>query len=253
MDQNHEVSQFFNNPDFLRQTMKMIRIPTTIQEITRNHDKTLINLKSLPSGYNVRQRIYRDFQEPMLNMAHDQFGDNPLITNSNSSSTANTSQYKMASIHGFIKYTFVLLNCVLIVFASITVAAGLLLYFDRFYGYSLIEIPYLSHLWSPADLLVSPSMLIIIGTCCFFFGSVGLYSGLADSKIGFGIYSVPLLFLAIIHICVGLALYGFPKQNPDVIKESLNKTFLKGVEDNSSPEFHLINDIQSCFQCCGAT
>ncbi|KAI0982675.1 hypothetical protein GJ496_008240 [Pomphorhynchus laevis] len=70
MEQNHEVSQFFNNPDFMRQTMEMIRNPTAIQEIMRNSDRVLINLESLPIGYNVRQRISRDFQEPMLNVAH---------------------------------------------------------------------------------------------------------------------------------------------------------------------------------------
>ncbi|KAI0981355.1 hypothetical protein GJ496_000046, partial [Pomphorhynchus laevis] len=70
-EQNHEVSQFVNNPDLMRQTMEMIRNPTTIQEITRNHDRALINLESLPNGYNVRQIIYRDFQEPMLNVAHE--------------------------------------------------------------------------------------------------------------------------------------------------------------------------------------
>ncbi|KAI0986565.1 hypothetical protein GJ496_006179 [Pomphorhynchus laevis] len=91
-EQNHEVSQFVSNPNFMRQTMEMIRNPTTIQEIARNHDRALINLESLPSGCNVRQRSYRDFQEPMLNVAHEQFGDNPLNTNSSSSSTANTSQ-----------------------------------------------------------------------------------------------------------------------------------------------------------------
>ncbi|KAI0979723.1 hypothetical protein GJ496_002951 [Pomphorhynchus laevis] len=91
-EQNHEVSQFVNNPDLMCQTMEMIRIPTTIQEITRNHDRALINLESLPSRYNVGQKIYRDFQESMLNVAHEQFGDNPLNTNSSSSSTTNTSQ-----------------------------------------------------------------------------------------------------------------------------------------------------------------
>ncbi|KAI0984996.1 hypothetical protein GJ496_008040 [Pomphorhynchus laevis] len=100
-EQNHEVSQFVNNPDLMCQTMEMIRIPTTIQEITRNHDRALINLESLPSGYNVRQRIYRDFQEPMLNVAHEQFGDNPLNTNSSSSSTANTSQAISTAIKQF--------------------------------------------------------------------------------------------------------------------------------------------------------
>ncbi|KAI0981543.1 hypothetical protein GJ496_005297 [Pomphorhynchus laevis] len=91
-EQNHEVSQFVNNLDLMRQTMEMIRNPTSIQEITRKYDRALINLESLSSGYNVRQRIYRDFQEPMLNAAQEQFGDNPLNTNSSSSSTANTSQ-----------------------------------------------------------------------------------------------------------------------------------------------------------------
>ncbi|KAI0982389.1 hypothetical protein GJ496_006354 [Pomphorhynchus laevis] len=77
IEQNHEVSQFFNNPDFMRQTMKMIRNLTTQKEIMGNHDKALISLESIPSGYNVQQRIYRDFQEPMLNAAHEKFGDNP--------------------------------------------------------------------------------------------------------------------------------------------------------------------------------
>ncbi|KAI0983990.1 hypothetical protein GJ496_003031 [Pomphorhynchus laevis] len=73
--------------------MEMTRNPTTIQEITRNHDRAMINLESLPSGYNVLQRIYRHFQEPMLNATQEQFCYNPLnTTNSSSSSTANSSQ-----------------------------------------------------------------------------------------------------------------------------------------------------------------
>ncbi|KAI0979622.1 hypothetical protein GJ496_003298 [Pomphorhynchus laevis] len=76
----------------MRQTMEMIRNPTTLQEIMRKHNTALINIENLPSGYNVLQRIYSDFQEPMLNVVQEQFGDNPLNTNSSSSSTANTSQ-----------------------------------------------------------------------------------------------------------------------------------------------------------------
>ncbi|KAI0980945.1 hypothetical protein GJ496_001098 [Pomphorhynchus laevis] len=53
-EQNHEVSQFVNNPNLMCQTMEMIRIPTTIQEITINHDTALVNLESLPSGYNIK-------------------------------------------------------------------------------------------------------------------------------------------------------------------------------------------------------
>ncbi|KAI0985000.1 hypothetical protein GJ496_008044 [Pomphorhynchus laevis] len=58
----------------------MIRNPVTLQEITRNHDMALINLESLPSGYNALQRIYSDFREPMLNAAHDTATTNQVGT-----------------------------------------------------------------------------------------------------------------------------------------------------------------------------
>ncbi|KAI0985604.1 hypothetical protein GJ496_007103 [Pomphorhynchus laevis] len=76
----------------MHQSMEIIRNPTTLQEIMINHDRVLINLESFSSGYNALQRIYRDFQGLMLYVAHEQLGDNPLNTNSSSSSTANSSQ-----------------------------------------------------------------------------------------------------------------------------------------------------------------
>jgi len=36
------------------------------------------NLESLPGGYNALRRLYTDIQEPMLNAAQEQFGQNPF-------------------------------------------------------------------------------------------------------------------------------------------------------------------------------
>lgn len=93
LEQNPEIAQVFNNPEFLRQTMEMIRNPTTLQEMMRNHDRALINLESLPGGYNALQRLYRDFQEPMMNATQEQFGYNPLNQDSSSPSRPGTSQH----------------------------------------------------------------------------------------------------------------------------------------------------------------
>lgn len=84
MEQNPEISHMLNNPEVLRQTMEMARNPAMLQEVMRTHDRALSNLESLPGGYNALQRMYRDIQEPMLNAAQSQFGNNPfasLVTN----------------------------------------------------------------------------------------------------------------------------------------------------------------------------
>lgn len=49
------------------------------------------NLESIPGGYNALRRMYEDIQEPMLNAAQEQFGQNPfsaLVTNNTSSTTS---------------------------------------------------------------------------------------------------------------------------------------------------------------------
>ncbi|XP_022129732.1 ubiquilin-1 [Pieris rapae] len=84
MARNPEISHMLNNPDLLRQTMELARNPAMLQELMRSHDRALSNLESIPGGYNALQRMYRDIQEPMLNVASSMAG-NPfsgLVDNS---------------------------------------------------------------------------------------------------------------------------------------------------------------------------
>ena len=51
------------------------------------------NLESIPGGYNALRRMYQDIQEPMLNAAQEQFGQNPFAALVTSNATSTTSKY----------------------------------------------------------------------------------------------------------------------------------------------------------------
>lgn len=76
MQRNPEISHMLNNPELLRQTMELARNPAMLQELMRSHDRAMSNLESVPGGQAALQRIYRDIQEPMMNVAG--FGNNPF-------------------------------------------------------------------------------------------------------------------------------------------------------------------------------
>lgn len=78
VDRNPEINHMLNNPELLRQTMELARNPSMLQELMRTQDRAMSNLESIPGGYNALQRMYRDIQEPMLNAASEQFGQNPF-------------------------------------------------------------------------------------------------------------------------------------------------------------------------------
>lgn len=67
LERNPEIGHVLNNPELLRETMELALNPTAMQEMIRNNDRAMSNLESLPGGYNVLQRMYQDFQEPLLN------------------------------------------------------------------------------------------------------------------------------------------------------------------------------------------
>lgn len=77
MQRNPEISHMLNNPELLRQTMELARNPSMLQELMRSQDRAMSNLESVPGGYSALQRIYRDIQEPMMNVASG-FGGNPF-------------------------------------------------------------------------------------------------------------------------------------------------------------------------------
>jgi len=91
IERNPEINHILNNNEILRHSMEMIRNPSAFQELMRTQDRALSNLESLPGGYNALRRMYTELQEPMLNAASDQLGENPFASfarqNDNSSST----------------------------------------------------------------------------------------------------------------------------------------------------------------------
>ncbi|CAK8676809.1 ubiquilin-1-like [Clavelina lepadiformis] len=96
MERNPEITHMLNNPQLMRQTMELARNPAMLQEMMRNQDRAMSNLESIPGGYNALRRMYTDIQEPMLNAAQDQFGQNPFSAlvgdGSNSSDATATTQ-----------------------------------------------------------------------------------------------------------------------------------------------------------------
>lgn len=76
MERNPEINHVLSNPELLRETMELALNPTAMQEMIRSNDRAMSNLESLPGGYNVLQRMYQDFQEPLLNAQFP--GENPL-------------------------------------------------------------------------------------------------------------------------------------------------------------------------------
>uniref|UniRef100_A0A672THQ1 Ubiquilin 1 n=1 Tax=Strigops habroptila TaxID=2489341 RepID=A0A672THQ1_STRHB len=92
IQRNPEISHMLNNPDIMRQTLELARNPAMMQEMMRNQDRALSNLESIPGGYNALRRMYTDIQEPMLNAAQEQFGDNPFTSSVSNASSGGDSQ-----------------------------------------------------------------------------------------------------------------------------------------------------------------
>ncbi|RZC37258.1 ubiquitin, Rad60-SLD, and/or UBA domain containing protein [Asbolus verrucosus] len=78
VERNPEINHMLNNPELLRETMELMRNPSTYQELLRSNDRAMANLESIPGGYSALQRIYRDIQEPMLTSLSEQFTQNPF-------------------------------------------------------------------------------------------------------------------------------------------------------------------------------
>uniref|UniRef100_A0A0N5B0P5 Ubiquilin n=1 Tax=Syphacia muris TaxID=451379 RepID=A0A0N5B0P5_9BILA len=86
---NPEIGQILNDPSLIRQTLEIVRNPTMLQEMLRNHDRAVRNLQGIPGGQAVLQRIYQDIQEPLVNSATSSLAGNPfasLVDNSNTTS-----------------------------------------------------------------------------------------------------------------------------------------------------------------------
>lgn len=69
LERNPDFAQIFNNrdlPEVLQNALHMMTNPSVMQEMVRSQDRAMSNLESLPGGFNVLSRLYRDVEQPMM-------------------------------------------------------------------------------------------------------------------------------------------------------------------------------------------
>ncbi len=76
MEQNPELRGLMNDPDFLRQSMEVMRNPNMMREMMRNTDRAMSNIESLPGGSAALHKLYNEVQAPLFDAASGGMGDN---------------------------------------------------------------------------------------------------------------------------------------------------------------------------------
>ncbi|KAJ8925591.1 hypothetical protein NQ315_009431 [Exocentrus adspersus] len=73
-----EINQTLSNPELLRQTAELARNPSMLQELMRNHERSVggEGTPPAPAAPNSLQNMYRNLQEPMLSNLAAQFQHN---------------------------------------------------------------------------------------------------------------------------------------------------------------------------------
>jgi len=65
IEANPEVGHALQDPEHLRQTMRMARDPRLREEFARIHDRQMANVEAIPGGFNHLQRMHQQIQEPL--------------------------------------------------------------------------------------------------------------------------------------------------------------------------------------------
>ncbi|NWX77315.1 UBQL1 protein, partial [Alca torda] len=77
-EENPEIGQILTNPHTITEILEASNNPAVMQEMIRNRDVAMNNLESIPGGYSALERLYREFEEPILNAVQAQLGNNPF-------------------------------------------------------------------------------------------------------------------------------------------------------------------------------
>lgn len=67
-----------NNPELIRESLRLAQNPNLMQEHLRNVDRAMSNLESIPGGFNALRQIYENVQEPLMNSTQNRSSDNPF-------------------------------------------------------------------------------------------------------------------------------------------------------------------------------
>lgn len=76
VEENPEVMQVFNDPNYLTQTMEIMENPELMKEMMRNHDRALSNIEAIPGSMNILASTYKK-------MMPDQGETNPSTEEAN--------------------------------------------------------------------------------------------------------------------------------------------------------------------------
>merc|ERR1712054_325827 len=66
MEQRPEIARMFEDPEFLQQSMQMMRNPSLMREMQRNADRAMGQLDVMPGGHNALVRAHSDMVDPLM-------------------------------------------------------------------------------------------------------------------------------------------------------------------------------------------
>lgn len=69
IEANPEMGHALQDPEHLRQTMRMARDPRLRQEFARIHDRQMANVNAIPGGFNHLQRLHQQMEGPLRDAA----------------------------------------------------------------------------------------------------------------------------------------------------------------------------------------
>jgi ubiquilin len=69
IEANPEMAQALQDPEHLRQTMRMARDPRLRQEFSRIHDRQMANVNAIPGGFNHLHRMHQQMEGPLRDAA----------------------------------------------------------------------------------------------------------------------------------------------------------------------------------------
>jgi len=67
MEERPEIARMLDDPETIRQSMRMMSNPSLMREMTRNADRALGNLDAMPGGHQALLRAHEEYIDPLYN------------------------------------------------------------------------------------------------------------------------------------------------------------------------------------------
>lgn len=75
MDAHPELRQALSDPELIQQSLRAASNPNLRQEMTRNTDRAMANIETMPGGYNALAHMYQTIQSPLMDAARTPVAD----------------------------------------------------------------------------------------------------------------------------------------------------------------------------------